>query len=289
MADGDGAPPRRVAWVTGGSRGVGPWRGDRPRAGRLGGIRDRAILGGRPDRAPARHGGADGGRGDRGRRVRRRGAVRSPRRRGGPGGRGADNGGSRPTGPARQQRVGRLREAERPAAGKNGTRRSGSSRSSCSTRCSGGGVRAHYVAAAVCAPLLIATPAQPGGDGLGGGARDLAARAFRRSRLRDGQDRGRPPRAGRRDTARRARRGLARGAHPDWVRTEGVLQFADQVDLSSSQSPEGVGRAIVALADDQEVMGLTGQALTVTRPRGALRRGRVLVEGRGPDVQKGGD
>jgi len=29
--------------------------------------------------------------------------------------------------------------------------------------------------------------------------------------------------------------------HPGRVRTEGVLQFADQVDLSSSQSPEGVG------------------------------------------------
>jgi len=52
--------------------------------------------------------------------------------------------------------------------------------------------------------------------------------------------------------------------HPDWVRTEGVMQFADQVDLSSSQSPEGVGRTIVALAGDPEVMGLTGQALTVT-------------------------
>ena len=51
--------------------------------------------------------------------------------------------------------------------------------------------------------------------------------------------------------------------HPDWVRTEGVLQFADQVDLSASQSPEGVGRAIAALAGDPEVMGLTGQALTV--------------------------
>ena len=53
--------------------------------------------------------------------------------------------------------------------------------------------------------------------------------------------------------------------HPDWVRTEGApWQFADQVDLSTSQSPEGVGgRAIVALAGDPEVMGLTGQALTV--------------------------
>ena len=51
--------------------------------------------------------------------------------------------------------------------------------------------------------------------------------------------------------------------HPDWVRTEGVLQFADQVDQSASQSPEGVGRAIAALAGDPEVMGLTGQVLGV--------------------------
>jgi dehydrogenase/reductase SDR family protein 1 len=51
--------------------------------------------------------------------------------------------------------------------------------------------------------------------------------------------------------------------HPDWVRTEGVLQFSEQVDLSASQSPEGVGRVIAALAGDPEVMGLTGQALTV--------------------------
>ena len=29
--------------------------------------------------------------------------------------------------------------------------------------------------------------------------------------------------------------------HPDWVRTEGVLQFADQVDLSASQSRKAWG------------------------------------------------
>jgi NAD(P)-dependent dehydrogenase (short-subunit alcohol dehydrogenase family) len=51
--------------------------------------------------------------------------------------------------------------------------------------------------------------------------------------------------------------------HPGWVRTEGVLQFAEQVDLSASQSPEGVGRAVAALAGDPELMSLTGQALTV--------------------------
>ena len=50
---------------------------------------------------------------------------------------------------------------------------------------------------------------------------------------------------------------------PDWVRTEGVLQFAAHLDLTGSQSPEGVGRAIVALADDPDVLSMTGQALTV--------------------------
>jgi len=48
----------------------------------------------------------------------------------------------------------------------------------------------------------------------------------------------------------------------------------DQVDLSSSQSPEGVGRAIAALAGDPEVMSLTGQALAV----------KVLAERYGIDV-----
>lgn len=63
-------------------------------------------------------------------------------------------------------------------------------------------------------------------------------------------------------------RGVGRGVaaalgQAGWVRTEGVLQFAEQVDLSASQSPEGVGRAVAALAGDQELMSLTGQALTV--------------------------
>ena len=51
--------------------------------------------------------------------------------------------------------------------------------------------------------------------------------------------------------------------HPGWVRTEGVMQFADYIDLSKSQSPEGVGRAVAALASDPDVLSLTGQALSV--------------------------
>ena len=51
--------------------------------------------------------------------------------------------------------------------------------------------------------------------------------------------------------------------HPGLVRTEGVLQFAEHLDMTGSQSPDGVGRAIAALADDPNVLALTGRALTV--------------------------
>jgi dehydrogenase/reductase SDR family protein 1 len=42
-----------------------------------------------------------------------------------------------------------------------------------------------------------------------------------------------------------------------------VMQFAEYIDLSQSQSPEGVGRAVAALAADPDVLSLTGQALSV--------------------------
>jgi hypothetical protein len=51
--------------------------------------------------------------------------------------------------------------------------------------------------------------------------------------------------------------------HPEWVRTDGVLMYADRLDLTHSQSPEGVGRAITALAGDPDVLTLTGRALGV--------------------------
>jgi hypothetical protein len=50
--------------------------------------------------------------------------------------------------------------------------------------------------------------------------------------------------------------------HPGLVRTGGVMQFAEHLDLTDSHSPEGVGRVIAALADDPETMSLTGRALT---------------------------
>lgn len=124
----------------------------------------------------------------------------------------------------------------------------------------GGGVRAHYVATAVSAPLLITTPhslvvtvsvAVPEAEQHRfGTAYAMAKTADDRFALAAAIQLG--------------EHGVASVAvHPDWVRTEGVLQFAEQVDLSASQSPEGVGRAVAALAGDPEVLSLTGQALTV--------------------------
>ena len=124
----------------------------------------------------------------------------------------------------------------------------------------GGGVRTHYVALAVCAPLLIATPASlvvtisvavPEAEQHAyGAAYAMAKTADDRLALAAAIQLG--------------EHGVTSVAvHPDSVRTEGVLQFADQVDLSSSQSPEGVGRAVAALAGDPEVMSLTGQVLPI--------------------------
>lgn len=122
-----------------------------------------------------------------------------------------------------------------------------------------GGVRAHYLTTVACVPLLLRAPgslvvtlsaALTPGDSPGGVAYAMAKAA---------------------DDVLAA--GVARqlavhevtsvALHPGWVRTEGVMQFADQLDLSSSQSPEGVGRAIAALADDPERASLTGQVISV--------------------------
>jgi hypothetical protein len=120
------------------------------------------------------------------------------------------------------------------------------------------GVRAHYVALAVCAPILISTPASlvvtvsnaVSDDGDGGGAYAMAKLADDRLAL----------------TAAlqlKEHKVASVAVHPGLVRTEGVLQFAQYLDLSQSQSPEGVGRAVAALAGDPDVLSLTGQALSV--------------------------
>jgi NAD(P)-dependent dehydrogenase (short-subunit alcohol dehydrogenase family) len=51
--------------------------------------------------------------------------------------------------------------------------------------------------------------------------------------------------------------------HPGLVRTEGVMQFKEHLDLTGSQSPEGVGRVVAALASDKSLIQRTGSAFSV--------------------------
>jgi dehydrogenase/reductase SDR family member 1 len=124
-----------------------------------------------------------------------------------------------------------------------------------------GGVRTHYVALHACAPLLIATPhslvvtvsvSVPETEQHAfGAAYAMAKAADDRLALAAAVQLG-------------EHEVTSVALHPDWVRTEGVLQFASQLDLTGSQSPEGVGRAVVALAGDPDLLSLTGRALEVT-------------------------
>jgi len=50
---------------------------------------------------------------------------------------------------------------------------------------------------------------------------------------------------------------------PGLVRTESVLKNAQWFDMSTSESPQYTGRAVVALANDPQVMARSGQALLV--------------------------
>jgi NAD(P)-dependent dehydrogenase (short-subunit alcohol dehydrogenase family) len=50
--------------------------------------------------------------------------------------------------------------------------------------------------------------------------------------------------------------------YPGLVRTEAVLKAGDYFDLTESESPEFVGRIIVALAADPEVLSKSGQTTT---------------------------
>jgi NAD(P)-dependent dehydrogenase (short-subunit alcohol dehydrogenase family) len=59
----------------------------------------------------------------------------------------------------------------------------------------------------------------------------------------------------------RPRQVTAVALYPGLVRTEGVLRAAEFFDLSNSESPEFVGRAVAALAGDPEVARRTGRCL----------------------------
>jgi dehydrogenase/reductase SDR family protein 1 len=52
--------------------------------------------------------------------------------------------------------------------------------------------------------------------------------------------------------------------YPGLVRTEGIIKWEEYIDLSNSESPRFVGRAVVALAGDPDVMERTGTVQVVS-------------------------
>jgi NAD(P)-dependent dehydrogenase (short-subunit alcohol dehydrogenase family) len=51
------------------------------------------------------------------------------------------------------------------------------------------------------------------------------------------------------------------GLYPGLVRTEGIMRVADRIDLAGSESPRFAGRAVTALAADDEVITRSGEIL----------------------------
>jgi NAD(P)-dependent dehydrogenase (short-subunit alcohol dehydrogenase family) len=68
--------------------------------------------------------------------------------------------------------------------------------------------------------------------------------------------------------------------YPGLVRTEKVMEAAQWLDLSNSESPEFIGRAVAALAGDPDVMRHTGKVLVAA----ALAReyGFTDIDGKSP-------
>ena len=68
--------------------------------------------------------------------------------------------------------------------------------------------------------------------------------------------------------------------YPGLVRTEGVIENAEHYDLSNSESPQFIGRAIAALATDPKIMEKTGKVLIAASL--ALEYGFTDIDGKQP-------
>jgi dehydrogenase/reductase SDR family member 1 len=68
--------------------------------------------------------------------------------------------------------------------------------------------------------------------------------------------------------------------YPGLVRTEKVMEAAAWLDLSNSESPEFIGRAIAALAADPDLMRHSGSALVAARV--AMEYGFTDIDGKTP-------
>jgi NAD(P)-dependent dehydrogenase (short-subunit alcohol dehydrogenase family) len=68
--------------------------------------------------------------------------------------------------------------------------------------------------------------------------------------------------------------------YPGMVRTEKVMEAAQWLDLSNSESPEFTGRAVAALATDADPLRWTGQVVVVAAV--AQKYGFSDIDGKSP-------
>lgn len=137
------------------------------------------------------------------------------------------------------------------------------------------GVRAHYVASVLAAPMMIADHA--------GLIVNISALAARRD------DAGVAYGIAKSATDRmaacmahelREHNVASVSLYPGLVRTEGVMKAAEHFDLSNSESPQFIGRAIAALAADPNILRKSGQVVVAAEL--ALEYGYTDVDGRQP-------
>jgi NAD(P)-dependent dehydrogenase (short-subunit alcohol dehydrogenase family) len=137
------------------------------------------------------------------------------------------------------------------------------------------GVRAQYAASVLAAPIMIAR-----GSGLIVNISFFAARRDDR-----GVAYGTAKAASDRMAAcmaheLRAHNVASVSLYPGLVRTEGVMKAAEHFDLSNSESPQFVGRAVAALAADPDIMAKSGRTLVAAEL--APEYGFTDVDGKRP-------
>ncbi len=137
------------------------------------------------------------------------------------------------------------------------------------------GVRAHYVASILAAPLMIARraglivnisffAAQRDDKGVAYGVAKAASDRMAACMAHE----------------LREHNVAAVSLYPGLVRTESVLKSAEYFDLSNSESPQFIGRAVAALATDPQVMNKSGRTLVAAAL--ALEYGFTDIDGKQP-------
>lgn len=139
------------------------------------------------------------------------------------------------------------------------------------------GVRAHYVASVLAAPIMIAQKA-----GL-----IVNISFFAAQRDDKGVAYGVAKAASDRMAAcmayeLREHNVAAVSLYPGLVRTESVMKAAEYFDLSNSESPQFIGRAVAALAADPDIMQKSGKTLVAAAL--AQEYGFTDVDGKQPRV-----